>query len=154
MSSLRTTRSELLMRVFLSGPIDGTPIADAASWRAKATRGFEARGIGTYDPTRVITSTPGYVPRPHEVFANDRYHLQRCDVVLVNLDLPETVRSQDAPFFTIGEMFLAHDADLPVITVGSTFRGRPGYEAIVTRSFDTLDDAVDYIIDTYEDGTS
>lgn len=138
------------MRVFLSGPIDGVPIADAASWRSKATQRFAEAGIGTYDPTNVITSTPDYRARPAEVFANDRYHLRRCDVMLVNLDLPPTIATQDAPFFTIGEMFLGHESGLPIITVGAVFRGRPGYEAIVTRSFDGLDSAIDYIVATYQ----
>jgi hypothetical protein len=69
--------------------------------------------------------------------------------VLVNLDLPDTIAAQDAPFFTIGEMFLAHELRVPIITVGKTFRGRPAYEAIVTRTFDDLDDAVVHILDTY-----
>jgi hypothetical protein len=137
------------MRVFLSGPIDGVDIADAASWRRRAATRFAQAGVDTYDPTLVVTATPGYLPRPNEVFANDRWHLHRCDVLLVNLDLAETIATQDAPFFTIGEMFLGHAAGLPIITVGKVFRGRPGYEAIVTRTFDDLDAAVDYIVATY-----
>ena len=140
------------MRVFLSGPIDGLTIDAASGWRRRAAARFAAAGVDVYDPTAVMTATPGYLPVPNEVFANDRYHLQRCDVVLVNLDLPDTIATQDAPFFTIGEMFLAHDLRLPIITVGKAFRGRPGYEAIVTRTFDDLDDAVEHILDTYSGG--
>jgi hypothetical protein len=137
------------VRVFLSGPIDGLTIAEAAGWRRHAARRFAEAGIAVYDPTAVITATPGYLPVPHEVVTNDRYNLHRSDVVLVNLDLPDTIAAQDAPFFTIGEMFLAHELHLPIITVGKVFRGRPGYEAIVTLSFDDLDDAVSHIIATY-----
>ena len=100
-------------------------------------------------PPRVISSTPSHTAGPNEVFANDRWHLHRSDVMLVNLDLAETIAAHDAPFFTIGEMFLGHAANLPIITVGKVFRGRPAYEAIVTRTFDELDAAVDYIIATY-----
>jgi hypothetical protein len=46
-------------------------------------------------------------------------------------------------------MFLGHAANLPIITVGKVFRERPAYEAIVTRTFDELDAAVEYIIATY-----
>lgn len=137
------------MRVFLSGPIDGLPIADAAGWRQHAARRFADAGITVYDPTEVIVATPGYTPVPNEVVTNDRYNLRHSDVLLVNLDLPATIAAQDAPFFTIGEMFLAHELHLPIITVGKVFRGRPGYEAIVTRTFDDLDDAVTHIIATY-----
>lgn len=135
------------VRVFLSGPIDGLDLADASTWRKHAAARFAAAGVDTYDPTGVMTA--GYVPVPNEVFANDRWHLLRSDVVLVNLDLPGTISTHDAPFFTIGEMFLAHAAGLPIITVGKVFRGRPGYEAIVTRSVDDLDSAVDYILARY-----
>ena len=38
---------------------------------------------------------------------------------------------------------------IPILTFGSGFRGRPGYEAIVTRSFDDCDDALRYIVRAY-----
>jgi hypothetical protein len=137
------------LRVFLSGPIDGLPFDVARSWRSRAAARFSDADVDTYDPTGVMSSTPGHTAGPNEVLANDRWHLQRSDVMLVNLDLAETIASHDAPFFTIGEMFLGHAAHLPIITVGKVFRGRPGYEAIVTRTFDELDAAIDYIIATY-----
>ena len=77
------------------------------------------------------------------------WHLSRADVMLVNLDLPQVLDTRSAPFFTIGEMFLAHEAGLPIITFGPAFRGRPGYEAIVTRNFDDLDSALQYILGHY-----
>lgn len=138
-----------VLRVFLSGPIDGLPLDVASSWRQRASTRFADAGVDTYDPTKVIASSPGHTAGPNEVFANDRWHLHRSDVMLVNLDLAETIAAHDAPFFTIGEMFLGHAANLPIITVGKVFRGRPAYEAIVTRTFDELDDAADYIIATY-----
>lgn len=138
------------MRVFLSGPVDGVVLAEAAGWRARAAQRLADAGIEVYDPTRVIAAADGdYRAKPNEVFTNDTWNLARSDVLLARLELPPKIVSQDAPFFTIGEMFLAHAAGLPIITVGSTFRGRPGYEAIVTRSFDDLDSAVAYIVDTY-----
>jgi hypothetical protein len=141
------------VRVFLSGPIDGLAIAEAAGWRRHAAHRFAGASVAVYDPTEVITATPGYLPVPNEVVTNDRYNLRRSDVVLVNLELPATIATNDAPFFTIGEMFLAHDLHVPIITVGKAFRGRPGYEAIVTRSFDDLDDAISHIIATYAGNT-
>jgi hypothetical protein len=137
------------MRVFLSGPIDGLPLEAASSWRRRAAARFASAGMDTYDPTLVMLATPGHTAGPNEVFANDRWNLHRSDVMLVNLDLEETIAAHDAPFFTIGEMFLGHAANLPIITVGKVFRGRPGYEAIVTRTFDELDAAIDYIVATY-----
>jgi hypothetical protein len=135
--------------VFLSGMIDGVSIAESSGWRQEATRVLAAAGFDTYDPTRVILASEDYRPTANEVFTNDRWNLARADVLLVNLCLPPTIESQKAPFFTIGEMFLAHAAGLPIISFGSCFRGRAGYEAIVTRSFDELAGALRYIADHY-----
>lgn len=141
-------------RVFLSGMIDGLPLDECSSWRQKASAALEEAGFDTYDPTRVMRTArskggEGYQAAPIEVFTNDRWNLNRSDVVLANLDLPETIESRRAPFFTIGELFLAHAAGLPIIVFGTTFKGRPGYEAIVTKTFEELDDAVAYVVEHY-----
>lgn len=137
------------VRVFLSGRIDGLDHGSAASWRQRAKGFLFEAGMSVYDPTAIISGTSNYAPTPNEVFTNDRWNLARADVLLVNLDLPETIRSRDAPFFTIGEMFLAHHSGHPIITFGGCFDGRPGFEAIVTRSFTTLDEALAYIVKAY-----
>lgn len=137
-------------RVFLSGMIDGLPLAECSSWRQRAAVTLHEAGFDTYDPTAVMVATgERYRPTPNEVFTNDRWNLTRSDVVLANLDLPATIESARAPFFTIGELFLAHAAGLPIIAFGATFRGRPGYEAIVTRSTDDLEEALAYIVGHY-----
>jgi hypothetical protein len=137
-------------RVFLSGMIDGVALSEASRWRQHATDVLAGSGFETYDPTRVmVRAGEKYGPAPIEVFTNDRWNLERCDVVLANLDLPPTLETANAPFFTIGELFLAHALHLPIITFGAAFRGRAGYEAIVTRSFDELDDALTYIVEHY-----
>jgi hypothetical protein len=136
--------------VFLSGMIDGLELAVAAGWRQRAAADLTQAGFDCYDPTRVMRAhPPGYRAAPKEVFTNDRWHLARADVMLVNLDLPLMLETRHAPFFTIGEMFLAHHTGLPIIVFGQAFRGRAGYEAIVTRSFDGMADALRYIIDHY-----
>lgn len=139
-------------RVFLSGMIDGLSLDESSSWRQKAAAVLHESGFGTYDPTAVMVAAgERYRPTPNEVFTNDRWNLARCDVVLANLDLPPKIESAKAPFFTIGELFLAHAAGLPIVAFGTTFRGRAGYEAIVTRSADDLDEALAYVIAHYRD---
>lgn len=149
MSERPSTSRPRRLRVFLSGRIDGVSLDDASGWRAKATARLGEAGFDVYDPTRVMRARDSYTAIPREVFTNDRWNLARSDILLVNLELPDTIRTRDAPFFTIGEMFLAHEAGLPVIVFGSPFEGRPGHEAIVTRSFAELDEAMRYIMDTY-----
>lgn len=137
------------LRVFLSGRIDGVELDRAAGWRGRASAHLRSAGFDVYDPTRLMRAVDSYVPRPNEVFHNDRWNLHRSDIVLVNLDLPERIESRNAPFFTIGEMFLAHAAGMPIVAIGQTFAGRPGYEAIVTRTWDDLESALEYIVSAY-----
>jgi hypothetical protein len=138
------------LRVFLSGMIDGLAVADASEWRRRATLALTDAGFTTYDPTRVMLEAgERYRPSPIEVFTNDTWNLARADVVLANFELPPVLATANAPFFTIGELFLAHAAGLPIITFGDAFRGRAGYEAIVTKNFPVLDDAFDYIVSHY-----
>jgi len=146
-STTQTFSNPPPLHVFLSGRVDGISVDMSSSWRHEAASLLTPHGCHIYDPTRVILAAEGdYQPRPNEVLTNDRRQLNLTDVLLVNLDLPTHIASHDAPFFTIGEMFLAHARELPVITFGTCFRGRPGYEAVVTRSFDQLAQAVDYIL--------
>ena len=137
------------LRVFLSGRIDGVAPAEASGWRQTAAVRLSKAGFTVYDPTQVMRARADYRPAPNEVFINDRWNLARSDIVLVNLELPPTIPSREAPFFTIGEMFLAHEAGLPVIVFGSCFEGRSGHDAIVTRSFPRMDEAVEYVIEAY-----
>jgi hypothetical protein len=147
--SMRPHIDRLRTRVFLSGRIDRVDLKDAAQWRQVASELLWQEGFDVYDPTRVMLQTSWTGPIPKEVFTNDRWNLMRSDVLLVNLNLPETIDRRDIPFFTIGEMFIAHEIGLPLITFGGCYEGRPGYDAIVTRSFETMDAALHYVISAY-----
>lgn len=136
-------------RIFLSGRIDGISLEESSNWREEATKIFNAAGYETYNPTKRMKEVKSYLGIPNEVYTNDTYYLSLSNVVLVNLELPELVKIDSAPFFTIGEMFLAHKAGKPIITFGNSFKGRPGYEAIITRNFPTMKPAIDYIINMY-----
>lgn len=140
------------LRVFLSGRIDGVDLTEASKWRQAAAARLNEAGFDVYDPTRVMRERRDYRAVPNEVFTNDRWNLARSDVLLINLTLPDMLRSRDLPFFTIGEMFLAHQAGVPLIVFGSCLEGRPGYDAIVTRSFASMDEAIGYITATYGAG--
>lgn len=148
----RTAPTGSRLRVFLSGRIDGVDLTEASGWRQTAGARLNEAGFDVYDPTRVMRERVEYRAGATEVFTNDRWNLARSDVLLINLTLPDTLRSRDLPFFTIGEMFLAHQAGLPLIVFGSSLEGRPAYDAIVTRSFATMDEAIDYIAATYGAG--
>lgn len=133
-------------KVFLSGSIEGISIEESSSWRKKSKEALTAVGFDVYDPTQVILDNKDYVFSPNEVLINNSHDLYFSDILLVNMDLPEVIKTDEAPFFTIGEMFLAHRARMPIVTFGNSFKNRKAYQAIVTKNLATLDEAINYII--------
>ncbi len=59
------------------------------------------------------------------------------------------LENKKIPFFTIGEMFLARETKKPVVACTNCLAGRPGYEFVVTKSLDTLDECLEYIVLNY-----
>ena len=129
--------------IYLSGSMDGVTFEDGNGWRVKATTFLNAHGFKTYNPY------DGYVPGRqeghNEVLHRDIHYLDNSDIVLVNLDLPPMIENKKIPFFTIGEMFLAHRDRKPIIAYTNCLASRHGYEAIVTKSFTNLQDSLEYI---------
>ncbi len=129
--------------VYLSGMMDGVTVEEGNAWRVKATEYLKDRGFDTYNP--YDGKQPGHVYEPNEVHTRDIHYLDRSDVVLVNLDIPQMIENSKIPFFTIGEMYLAHRDRKPIIAYTNCLSKRHGYKAIVTKSFTNLDDAMEYI---------
>lgn len=129
--------------VYLSGMMDGVTVEEGNAWRLKAADFFKHHGVDTYNP--YDGKMPSHVYEPNEVHGRDIYYLDRSDVILVNLDLPKVIENSKIPFFTIGEMYLAHRDRKPIIAYTNCLANRHGYKAIVTKSFTNLDDAMEYI---------
>lgn len=133
--------------IYLSGMMDGVTIEEGNSWRKKATEFLKPRGFDTFNP--YVIHPTGQEYEPNEIQNNDIYYLDRSDVVLVNLDLPSTIENSKIPFFTIGEMYLAHRDRKPIIAYTNCLSNRLSYKAIVTKSFTNLDEAMEYIVAIY-----
>lgn len=129
--------------VYLSGMMDGVTVEEGNAWRIQATKFLKDRGFDTYNP--YDGKMPGHEYEANEVHGRDIYHLDKSDLVLVNLDLPETLQSSKIPFFTIGEMYLAHRDRKPIIAYTNCLAHRHGYKAIVTKSFKSLAESLEYI---------
>jgi len=137
--------------VYLSGRMDGVSVDEGNLWRIEAQKVLEEAGFNVYNPyTGLPLDKKAHEGcTPNEVFHKDIYYLDKSDIVLVNLMMPETIKSKEAPFFTIGEMYLAHRDRKPIVCYSNPFQGRAGYEAIVSKSLKTLEESLDYIIKNY-----
>jgi nucleoside 2-deoxyribosyltransferase len=133
--------------VYLSGMMDGVSAEEGKAWRKKATEFLREHGFDTYNPY----DGEEYEDKTNanEIAHRDIYYLDKCDIVLANLDLPETLENKKIPFFTIGEMFLANRQRKPVVAYTNCLKGRPGYDFVVTKSFKNLEDSLDYIVANY-----
>lgn len=137
--------------VYLSGSMDGVSIEDGNKWRLYASEKLKNAGFDVYNPYDGIplTKEAHHATTPNEIFHKDIWYLEKSDIVLVNLDLPETIETKGMPFFTIGELFLAHRDRKVLVSYTNPLQGRHGYEAIMTKTLKDLDDAIDYIITNY-----
>lgn len=137
--------------IYLSGMMDGVSIEEGNGWRKSATERLKNAGFDVYNPYDglPLTKEAHEQATPNEVFHRDIHFLDRADVVLVNLDLPEMVKNKSVPFFTIGEMFLAHRERKPIVAFTNCISHRAGYRAIVTKTCEDLEACIDYIINNY-----
>jgi nucleoside 2-deoxyribosyltransferase len=138
-------------KVYLGGRMDGVSIEEGNTWRKKSTAPLVEAGFSVYNPYdgKSDDKEDHLLHTPNEIHHRDVYFLNRSSILLVNLDMPEVIKAKDAPFFTIGEMYLAFERNMPIISYANPFVGRHGYEAIVTKTLGNLDEAVEYIIANY-----
>lgn len=133
--------------VYLSGMMDGVSVEEGNAWRREATAYLNEHGFDTYNPY----DGEAYEDKTNanEIAHRDIYYIDKCDLVLANLILPETLVNSKIPFFTIGEMFLANRLRKPVVCYTNCLRGRPGYEYVTSKSFKDLQESLEYIVANY-----
>ena len=137
--------------VYLSGMMDGVSVEDGNRWRLHATEVLKEAGFDVYNPYDgfELTKEAHAQAETNEVFHKDIYYLEKADVILANLELPEMISNKSIPLFTIGEMFWAHRDRKPIVAYTNCLSHRVGYKAIVTKTCDDLDACLDYIIKNY-----
>lgn len=137
--------------VYLSGCMDGVSVEEGNTWRLKATEFFTHAGWNVYNPYDGKSTNKAEHDKytPNEIHHRDIYFLEKADVILVNLDLPALVENSKIPFFTIGEMYLAHRDRKPVVAYTNCLRGRAGYESIVTKTLPDLEACMNYIVEKF-----
>lgn len=139
--------------VYLGGKIEGLTWEEAADWRNLAVLKFmDEEEIDCYNPcdhvpielrSGAITAERVRLAgglRGDEIVAQDIFHLQNCNIFLVNLDNPGTG--------TLIELGMACILQLTIVGFGGSadLRKHPFIYKTVQVMFNTLDEAVEFII--------
>jgi nucleoside 2-deoxyribosyltransferase len=135
--------------VYLSGMMDGVSKEDGNGWRQEAAQILRESGFDVFNPYEKHGG-PKENYTANEIYNFDIYWLDKSDIILANLNLPETIKNKDIPFFTIGELFLGYRCRKPIISYTNCLNGRFGYDAIVTKNASNLEECLDYIIKNFQ----
>ena len=131
-------------KLYLAGKMSGLTFDQMNSWRLKATQmldeNFHIINPCNYYNFEIDRST--YTD--HEVKQFDLWLVKNSNIVLVNLDYPDSIG-------TAIELHMAHDEwDIPVIAYGGqNVEVHPWMLESITKRCDTLEDAVNHINSFY-----
>lgn len=132
-------------KIYLAGALSGIKTEIANQWRLKASQLLYETGhpLMVVNPVNFYNFTlepDTYTER--EVMDFDLYQVRDSDLLLVNLDFPNSIG-------TAIEMFYAHDIlRIPVVAFG-TMQNHPWITCCVNKQCETLEEAVEYIKDFY-----
>lgn len=130
------------MLVYLAGKITGLTHEQANVWRELAEALLELNGIKAHNPLDGFDVNGDY--EPQEIVIHNKFHLHKSDIILAEM------HHKEPSIGTIGEIITANMKDKPVITWGTAeYNNNPWIKAHITKHFETLADAVGYIIAMY-----
>ena len=154
--------------VYLGGPIEGLKWSEAFEWREKAEIFLKDAGIEVYNPVihvpesfrvsnEIITSQKiinfllansiNSTDFGAKVFFQDFFHLQECDICLFNLgslQFPGGIQGIGT-FWEIGASFVLRKLRIAFNSL-SIFKEHPFIANSININFDSLDEALDYIV--------
>lgn len=130
------------MLIYLAGKISGLTQKEANTWREEANFELAINDIKTHNPLDGFDVNGKY--EPLEIVNRNKYYIDKSDLVLAEMDYKEP------SIGTIGEIVYANMKGKPVITWGKAeYNERPWIKAHVTKHYETLEEALDYIIAMY-----
>lgn len=135
-------------KTYLAGRMSGLSLEQMNSWREEATQLLKDKSnnmIHTENPCHFYNferDPSTYTEK--EVKEFDLHLVKNCDLVLVNLNFADSIG-------TAIELHMAHDVwNVPVIAVRNKGnKSHPWIDLSVTKFCETLEDAVDHIIEFY-----
>jgi nucleoside 2-deoxyribosyltransferase len=148
MKERRITMQSFKKSVYLAGAISyyynvGLPQM-ATAWREQAEEYFNDFDIKCFNPCKENSSCWDY-PQGG-VIKQNYFYLKNCDIILVNLEMiADSVG-------TVWELSMAWRDHKPIVAFGQTYHwsNRPHMQSLIDVHLDTLEDALDYIVDMYE----
>lgn len=130
-------------KIYLAGKMSGLSFDEMNKWRKEATELLRYENVHIENPCYYYNfemNPEDYTE--NEVKKFDLWLVKNCDIVLVNLDHPDS----------IGTAIEVHEAynnwNKPVIGFG-TVQNHPWIELCITKRCETLEDAVNHIKDFY-----
>jgi nucleoside 2-deoxyribosyltransferase len=115
----------------------------ATAWREKAEEYLSDYNIKCFNPCKENQSCWEY-PQTGLIKQN-YFYLQNCDIILVSLEMIAD------SIGTAWELSMAWRDHKNVVAFGQThWSDRPHMQSLIDVHFDTLDEALDYIVDMYE----
>lgn len=132
-------------KIYLAGAMSNLTFEEMNSWRVKATKLLKQYSdeIHTENPCQYYNfeMNPDLYTE-HEIKRFDLWLVRNCDLVLVNLDFPNSIG-------TAIELHEAHDNwHKPVIGFGIT-KAHPWMELSLTKKCKTMEEAIEHIIEYY-----
>lgn len=136
-------------KAYLAGKMSGLSFEEMNEWRLKAKEEFKYQNrdkdikLNIFNPCDYYNfnlNAETYTEK--EVKKFDLYHVKSSNVVLINLDYPDSIGSAI-------EIHMAHDEwRIPVIAFGKT-KNHPWIMESVDKFCNNLEEAVEYISDFY-----
>lgn len=133
-------------KIYQAGKMSGLTMEEMNEWREEATNRFEFISdlIQTLNPCHFYNfEIDPSTYTDFEVKEFDLWLVKNCDLVLVNLDYPDSIG-------TAIELHMAQEWKIPVISFG-TAKNHPWIELCITKRCETLEDAIDHICKFYVD---
>ena len=137
-------------RVYLGGAMTHLTKDQYSYWRSYVQKMIECGAVNAecFNPANHFDFedvTNGYIT-DKQAMDIDLYNLRRSDVLLANFSL--FAKSLG----TMAELAIAFDRNIPIIGVNASEEElHPWIEAMCTKIFNNLDDAVEYIVNHYLD---
>jgi nucleoside 2-deoxyribosyltransferase len=133
------------MKIYLAGKMSGLSFEEMNKWRQdiknrlsvnypdiNAINPVEFYSFEVYDKMKCI---------PKEVKEYDLWLVKNSDLILVNLDYPDSIG-------TAIELHMAQEWKIPVVGFGKT-KNHDWIECCLTRKCKNMEEAIDYIISFY-----
>jgi nucleoside 2-deoxyribosyltransferase len=131
-------------KVYLGGAMSNITPEEASKWRKKAKHLLDVLEIKSIDPTYYYNfnlDPSTYTER--EVMEFDLAATVASDIVLVNLDFPDSVGTSIEAFYAYRIL------RKPVIGFGTNSNVHPWLQECLSKRCNTLEDAVEYIASYY-----